>query len=151
MPPNRETSACWRATIRRPRVEGRVEATDRLRGLVGEVAVFGGIHVADLPLAVHLVAEAPEAAVPRLLATVLCPEVGPVAVVGVVDVLDEVAGGVEAARAEVDGEHHLGAGLLGPVGELVDADLVGLGGVPREIQPLWPVGLRADAVLPVVG
>ena len=101
------------------------KAAQRLGGLVGEMAVFGGGLVADLPGAVHLVAKAPESAVPRLLARrSSLRRSRPVAAARVVDVFDEVARLVEAARAEVDRQHHLGAGLLGPVGEFVDADLV---------------------------
>ena len=107
--------------------------------------------VADLPGAVHLVAETPEAAVPRFRAPVLGPEVGPVAAARVVDVFDEVARLVEAARAEIDREHHLGAGLFGPVGEFVDADQVRLRGAPGKVEPPRAAFLRADAVFPIVG
>ena len=100
-----------------------VEGAQGLGGLVGEMAVFVGGLVADLPGAVHLVAEAPELDVPRLLAAVLLAQVAPVGAARVVDVFDEVARLVEAARAEVDRQHHLGADRLAPVGEFVDADL----------------------------
>ena len=123
----------------------------RLGGLVGEVAVFGGRLVADLPGAVHLVAETPEAAVPRFRASVLGPEVRPVAAAGVVDVFDEGPRLVEAAGTEIDRQHHLGAGLFGPVGEFVNADLVRLRGAPGKIEPPRAVLLWADAILPIVG
>ena len=44
--------------------------------------------------------------------------------------------------------HHLGTGLIRPAGELMQADLIGLRGEPREIQTLRARLTRADAVLP---
>ena len=87
----------------------------------------------------------------RLGAAVLLAQVAPVGAGRVVDVFDEVAGLVEAARAEVDGEHHLRADRVAPVGEFVDADRVAVGGVPGEVEPGRALLARADAVLPVVG
>src|SRR3954451_2433373 len=49
---------------------------------------------------------------------------------GVAGVLDEIAGGVHAAGAEVAREHRLHAGPPAPAHELVGADPVGLDGVP---------------------
>jgi hypothetical protein len=112
--------------------------------------VFPGSLVADLPGSVHFVPEAPEPAVPRLFPTVLRPQVGPVGSALVIDVFDETARLVQPARAEVDRQHHLGPGLFGPVGEFVDADLVGLGRAPGEVEPLRSLLLRPDAVFPVV-
>ena len=65
-----------------------------------------------------------------------------------VDVFDEVARLVEPARAEVDRQHHLGAGLFGPVGEFVDADLVGLGRAPGKVEPRRAVGPSGRCRLP---
>ena len=89
--------------------------------------------------------------VERIGAAVLLAQVAPVAAGRAVDVFDEVARLVEAARAEIDGQHHLGADGLAPVGEFVDADGVGIGGVPGEIEPGRALVARADAVFPVVG
>ena len=78
-------------------------------------------------------------------------QVAPVAAGRAVDVFDEIARLVEAARAEIDGEHHLGADRLAPFGEFVHADRVRFGRVPGEIEPRRPLLARADAVLPIVG
>ena len=69
---------------------------------------------------------------------------------GMVAVLDQVARGIAAARAEVDRQHRLDVGGAAPVDEFVGAELVGLGRHPGEIEPARPLVHRADAVLPVV-
>ena len=68
-----------------------------------------------------------------------------------VAVLDEVARRVETARTEVDRQHRLGAGLLAPVDELIDADVVVVAGAPGKIEPGGAALPWADAVFPVVG
>ena len=68
-----------------------------------------------------------------------------------VAVFEEVARRVEVARAEVDGQHHLGAGGLAPAAELVGADLVGFAGPPRQVEAHRALILRADAILPAIG
>ena len=103
-----------------------------------------------LPRPVHLVAEAPDPDVVRLLRAVLAAEVAPVAAAGVVAVLEHGEGLVEALRAEIDGEHRRGAGLPAPADELVGADLVGLGRPPGVVEPHRPLVARPDAVVPVV-
>src|SRR6185312_293238 len=105
----------------------------------------------DLPGAIHLVAEAPELDVPGLLAAILAPEVAPIAAARMVDILDEVARRIEAARAEVDRQHHLGTGGVAPVGEFMNADLIALRGMPGEVEPHRALLLRPDAVFPVIG
>ena len=57
-----------------------------------------------------------------------------------VAVLDQVAGRVDAAGAEVDRHHRLDAAPGAPTRELVDADLVGLDRAPGQVQP--PSGAR---------
>jgi hypothetical protein len=129
----------------------RIEGAQRLGDLVGEAAVFVGRLVADLPRAVHLVAEAPAPDAEGLGATVGLAQVAPVAAGRAVDVFDEVARLVEAARAEIDREHHLRADRRAPVGELVHADGVRFGRVPGEVEAGRALVARADAVLPIVG
>src|SRR5437879_4088560 len=67
-----------------------------------------------------------------------------------VAILEEIAGRVGAAGAEVDGEHRLDPGEPAPVEEFVGAEMVGLGRQPGEIEPARPRLDRTDAVLPVV-
>ena len=68
-----------------------------------------------------------------------------------VAVLEHGARSVEIARAEIDGEHRLGAGLLAPFDEFVGADRVRFERAPRKIETDGPLGARADAVFPIVG
>ena len=125
-----------------------LELPHGLGGLRGELAVVLGVAVAELPGPVHLVAQAPH----------LHP-VGlgvPVGDAGVrqrraradVGVLQHVDGLEHAAGAQVDRVHQLAADLLDPARELVQPDLVGLGRVPRQVQPGGPLVPRAHGVLP---
>ena len=83
----------------------------------------------------------------RLLPAVGDAHVGELAARGMVGVFDDVARLLGAAGAQVDRVHRRSAGLFAPVAELVQADLVRLGGKPCQIQPLWAV--RPDGILPV--
>ena len=131
-------------------LERGVDPLHHLGGLVGDAAVFRrrlGLH---LPRPVHLVAEAPELHVMRLFPSVLAAQVRQGRAGRMVAVFDHVAGGVGAARAEIDRQHGLGVGGAAPVDEFVGAELVGLGRHPGEVEPARALGDRTDAVLPIV-
>ena len=131
-------------------LDGRVDELHRLSRLRGEAAVLGGRLLADLPGPVHLVAEAPERDAVRRSVPVRRAQVGARRSTRVVAVLDEGACLVDAARAEVDGQHRLDAGERRPAEELVRPELVRLDRPPREVEPDGPLRARADPVLPVV-
>ncbi len=86
----------------------------RLRRLRGELAVVVGGAVAELPRAVHLVAEAPHPDAERLGAAVGDALVGQRGAGADVGVLEQVERLQRAAGAEVDGEHQLAADLVEP-------------------------------------
>ena len=65
---------------------------------------------------------------------VLAPQVGQLGAAGVVRVLDERAGLLDAAGAQVDGLHDLDVGLPRPVDELVQPERVGLDRVPGAVE-----------------
>ncbi len=128
----------------------RIDGAHDLGRLEREPRVLAGRLVAELPRAVHLVAEAPVLhAVGRRVA-VLAPLVGPPRRLRLVRVLDPVARLVHGAQAEVDRDVGRGADLGRVLQELVGAEAVRLDGVPRQVEPRRPQVLRADAVLPVI-
>ena len=86
----------------------------------------------------------------RLVPAVRAAQLGQRRAAGMVAVLDHVAGGVAAARAEIDRQHRLDARGAAPVDEFVGAELVGLGRHPGEVEPARPLGHGTDTVLPVV-
>ena len=131
-------------------LDGRIDPLHQLGGLGGDSAVLLGGLVAHLPGAVHLVAEAPEFHAVRLLKAVSPPQIAPGGAAGMVAVLDQVAGGIRPAGAEIDRQHRLGLGGAAPGDELVGAELVGLGRLPGEIEAARPLLARPDAVFPVV-
>ena len=106
--------------------------------------------MADLPRAVHLVADAPVLDVVWRGIAVLAAQVGPVGARRRVAVVDEVAGGLDGASAHVDAEHGRSVDGLAEAHELVGAELVGLQRLPGELTAARALLLGADAVEPVV-
>ena len=129
--------------------ELRVEELERLGHLRGESAVFVGGLVADLPRAVHLVAQAPHLDAIRLISAVFPAQVTQGRPTGMVAVLDQIACFGEPTGAEVDHHHRLTAYLPCPAHELIEAELVGIGGPPRQVQAGGALLLGPDGVLPV--
>lgn len=78
--------------------------------------------------------------------------VGELGAAGVVGVLDEVHRLGDATGAEVERHHRLGlrSDLPQEGHELAQAEAVGLGGPPGDVEPARPALDRADAVLPAV-
>ena len=87
-----------------------VEEPDGLGPLAGGGDVVLRGPLADLPVAVHLVAEPPVPDPVGLVVPVGPPAVGPVGVAGAVAVLDPGQGLVQGARAHVQAEHRLHPG-----------------------------------------
>ena len=106
--------------------------------------------MADLPRAVHLVAEAPEAHVVGVFRAVRTAQVGQGRAARHVAALHPVRGILDAPGAEVDGEHGVGPGRTAPGDELVGADRVALDAAPGEVDATRALFARADAVLSVV-
>ena len=121
-----------------------------VRHLVHGQRVLLGHHVADLPGAVHLVADAPHADAHRFGDAVGHAAVRQFGTRRAVNVFQLLQGGLEASGAHVHGEHDLGAGALAPSVEVVDAYLVGFGAVPGQVAADGAVLAGAGAVLPVV-
>jgi hypothetical protein len=87
----------------------------------------------------------------RFGAAMRLAQVAPSAASGAVDVFDEIARVIESARTEIDRQHHLSVRGLAPLGELMHANLIGLGRVPREVESRRPILARANPVFPIVG
>ena len=134
----------------RDQLDGRIDQSHRLGGLRRDPAVLRGRLVADLPVAVHLVAQAPHAHVVRLGRAVLYPLVGPVRAAGVVAVLHQLRRGVRASGAQVHRQHRRRAHPSCPGAEFVRAHLVRFDRAPGQVEPDGPLLDRADAVLPAV-
>ena len=109
-----------------------------------------GVLVADLPRAVHLVAQAPHLDAVAVRRTVGAALVGKRSTAVDVAVLQQVHRLLGAAGAQVDGHHGFHAGLGGPRREFVHAHQVGVRGVPGQVEAYGPLVLRPHAVLPAV-
>ena len=127
-----------------------VRVLHHLRGLLGPDRVLVRRHVAELPVAVHLVAQAPQADVVGHLLPVAHPYVGEVRARGTVAILDPVPGFLGRARAEVDREHGIPVHLAAQPDELVGTESVRLDALPGEFAHSGTQLLRAHAVHPVV-
>ena len=106
--------------------------------------------MSELPGPVNLVAEAPDLDVPRLIAAVGAAQVGIVCVIGLVAILDPVAGFVDGAEAGVDADIRLGADPFAVAQELVGAEAVRFQGAPGVIAPHGALLSGAYAILPMV-
>jgi hypothetical protein len=67
-----------------------------------------------------------------------------------VGVLQEVERLKDAAGAEIEREHRLGAQPPTPAREFVQPNLIRLQRIPRQIEPLRPLTPRANPVLPPI-
>ena len=131
-------------------LDGGVHVLHDLGGLVCKTTVFLGGLVADLPGAVHLVAQAPQLDAVGLVIAVLLSQVAEISRGIHIAVFQNVHGFLHTPGAQVNCHHHIGIRLLGPVGELVQAELVGLHHMPGQVQPLGPVFPGTDTVFPPV-
>src|SRR5947209_14362474 len=105
---------------------------------------------ADLPGAVHLVAEAPVSDVVRRLVAVGAAVIGPGRVARPVAVFDPGLGLIHAARTHVDADVGLGTERAAVLDELVGAERIGLLAAPGKLHAPRPSIARTDAVHPVV-
>jgi hypothetical protein len=112
------------------------------------VAIFFRRPVADLPEAVHFVAETPKLGVEGILVAVFGAQVRKVDAAGMVGIFHDFPGRVHAASAQVDGFHDLGAGLAGPVDKFVQPEGVGLQCV---LGPVGAAGHLGDGEVAVNG
>ena len=105
----------------------------------------------DLPGTVHFVAEAPHFHAVGLFRAVAAAQIAERGAARKIHIFEEIAGIIQTTGTEIDGEHHLDAGHLRPVGEFIDADLVGFLGAPGEIEPDGTLVARPNAVFPAIG
>ena len=135
------------------RLDASVDPLDGLGHFVGPDAVPSRILVpgAQLPGAVHLIAQVPGLHIVGLLMAVLPAQVGPPGSALMVGVLHNVHGVPHIPGAQVDGIEGLRPHLLRPLQVLVVAYLICDVLVPGRVQPDLPLFLRADGILPAPG
>ena len=122
----------------------------RLRELLVLPDVIGERHVAELPVAVHLVADRPPPAPERRRLAVLRAEGTHGRRPGAVDILDFVSRSGHIAETAVDGNIGLGSNQAAQRHEFVNPDVVRLDPLPRRVLPRRPPVTIAEAVPPVV-
>ena len=130
--------------------EGGVDVVHLAGGVLRFEAVLGGGHVADLPGAVHFVAETPVFDVVGIGDAVFAAEFAPAGALGLIAVFDEGGGLFGSAGAEIQAHKRLSADELAPGHEFVGAELIGVEGVPGFVEDGGAILLGADAVEPVV-
>ena len=117
---------------------------------MGYPAVFLRGLSADLPGAVHLVAEAPELYIVGLRVSVPLSQFGVVCGRRSVDVFHEVRCVLRSSRSEVDSQHGLHSESLAPAKKLIGPHEVGLYLEPCEIEPRRSLFLGTYTVFPAV-
>ena len=80
-----------------------------------------------------------------------CGEDPTIAAARMVDIFEEGARRLQAARTKIDGQHHVGIGSLGPIGKFMNSDMIALRTVPGEIEADRSLFSRANAIFPVIG
>src|SRR5215212_963472 len=128
----------------------RVRPLHHLGEFAGLLHVIFCLEGSDLPLTVHLVAEAPVPDVVRLIVAVLAPQVCPVGVARAVAVLHPGLRLVYSAGPHVDTDVGLRPEDAAVFDELVRAEAVGLLSEPGEFDLPRALLARTDAVGPVV-
>ena len=141
--PDAARSAC-------DQLDGGIGILHHLGGLPGADRVLVGRNMAELPGAVHLVAQAPQLHGMRFAAAVRGAQVGVAGARRAVAVLDPVARFFRRTGAEIDREHRRPAHVPAQADVLVGAEPVRLDALPRQLAHRRALGAWADAVLPVV-
>ena len=131
-------------------LDGGIRPANGIGPAPGRGDVLIGGQMTNLPLAIHLVAQAPVANVVRLSVTVRAAQVRPVRIASAVAVFDPGAGLIQRARAHVEADVRLGAKRATVLDELVGPERVRLLGVPGDVESSWSLLDRADTVGPVI-
>ena len=118
----------------RDQLQTPVGVLHHFRGLLGADGILVGRHVAKLPRAVHLVAQAPEVDSVRLPIAILHP----------------VARFLGRAGAKVNAEHRRPIKLPAELDKFVGAKLIRFNALPGEFANNRPLRARADTVFPVI-
>ena len=106
--------------------------------------------MADLPRAVHFVAETPVLDRMWFSDAMFAAEVAPLGAFFHVAIFDKSCGLFRGAGAEIESHERFRAGEFAPGHEFVGAELIGLDGVPGFFQLTRAIFLGADAVEPVI-
>ncbi len=131
-------------------LDGGIRALHHQREGLCLLDVVLGTQAADLPAAVHLVAEPPVAHAVGLGMAMLAPQVRPRRIADAVAVFHPRLRLVHGARAHVDADVRLGAHGAAILDELVGAEPIRLLRVPGELAPARPIIERPHTVEPVV-
>ena len=129
---------------------GGIHPLHDLGGFSGDPSIFFGGFGADLPGAVHLVAQAPGFDVERLFKAIGSPFVAIQGTAGEVTVFHQIPGFFGSSGTQVYGHHHLRAGPFGPFLKLIDTHLVGFNHFPGQFQPPGALVFGTSAVFPAI-
>src|ERR1700730_7455137 len=148
-----------------PRAEGRHETTRRaagrklnsgiyplhdFRSLLRDAPILARGFLANLPWAIHFVAEAPELHGVRFSVTVRDSKVTQACASWMVAVLEVLSCLVGAPRSQVHTEHRFGLRQFAPLDKFVGSESVRLRTEPREIESHWSLPNRTNPILPVI-
>src|SRR5689334_24256008 len=106
--------------------------------------------MADLPGAVHLIAEAPMLHFVRLSSAILSPEFAPTRAFVHVAVFNELSRLLRGAGTEIHGEERLRGGQAAPREKFIRAKLIGINRVPGFVENGGSISSGADAIQPVI-
>ena len=131
-------------------LDRRIVPFHHLGRLARLARVFVHLQVADLPRAIHLIANAPIFDIIRVTVTVAGAQIGIVGAGGGVAILDQIRGGLNRAGAHVDGQHRRAVDRLAEVHKLIGAEMVGLNRLPGQVATAGPLLLGANPIEPII-
>ena len=107
--------------------------------------------MAGLPRAIHLIAQAPHLDAERLIGTIGATLLGELGAAGNIRVFQQVEGLFKTTGTQIYGFHQLvAAGFFQPFRHFVQTKLIGLGGMPCQVQATRPLITRTNAILPAI-
>ena len=127
-----------------------IDATHLPRGIRGLHAVLGGRHVADLPGAIHFVAQTPVFHLVRIGNSISAPQLAPPRSLLYVAILDESSRLFWRTRAQIQSHERRSAGHFAPGKKFIGAELIGFQCVPRFVEGAGAVLFGPNAIEPVV-
>ena len=132
------------------RLDRRVHFAHHLLNPVVFEDVLAQLHIAELPVPPHLIADAPPLDAERFRVAVGGTGFAHEGVRGAIGVFHLGRGRISVAETGVHRDHRLGSDQVAQVNELIHAHVVRLDAGPRGIRPGGPLVALAQAIAPVV-
>ena len=127
-----------------------VDSSHLAGGIDGFAPILAGRHVANLPGAIHFVAQTPGANGVGLGVTMIPAQIAPFSAGRHVAIFHQRGRHLGCRGAKIGADQRLGANTSGPGYKFIGAKLIRLDGVPGPVEHRGPLVARAHTVQPVI-